>query len=154
MCWRLFDIFIRTNRKNQYISSTHILTSTFQSDFLVHNFDTHRKYLKRHNIDSFYHISFMTTNLHEHFSPEDPPKYKPFMRKNMTITHFSKSKIDRLVQDLKKSYKIDRNLPLNFFFYILKIILLLLCFQTRSLSEISKELRFFKYLCWYCRSYI
>jgi hypothetical protein len=58
----------------------------------------------------------------------------------MIITLFSKSKIDRLVQDLKKLYKIDGNLPLKLFFLILKIISLILCFQTRSLSEKPKEL--------------
>jgi hypothetical protein len=35
----------------------------------------------------------------------------------MIITLFSKSKIDSLVQDLKKSYKINGNLPLKLFFF-------------------------------------
>jgi hypothetical protein len=53
----------------------------FPSDFLAYKFDANRKYLKRHKIDSFYHISFMTMLYTNIFCPEDPPTYKPFMEK-------------------------------------------------------------------------
>jgi hypothetical protein len=74
------------------------------------------------------------------FSREDPPKYKPFTEKKQDYNTFFKIKDRQAGTRFKKGHTKSMVPPFKTFFLILKIISLLLCFQTRSLSEKPKEL--------------